>query len=59
MMCFRPYYSGSTSFFDVYMKIAFLPQMILWIAFTVLVGALFGTIVTALVFRGKTAPATS
>ncbi len=54
-----PIFSGSTSFFNVYMKIAFLPQMILWIAFTVLVGALFGTIVTALVFRGKMASATS
>ena len=54
-----PIYTGSISFFDVYMKIAFLPQMVLWIAFTVLVGALFGSIVTALVFRGKMAPATS
>jgi hypothetical protein len=54
-----PVYRGSTSFFDVYMKIAFLPQMVLWIALTVLVGALFGSIVTALVFRGKMAPATS
>jgi len=41
------------------MLIAFLPQMVVWIAFTVLVGALVGTIVTALAFRGKSAPATS
>jgi hypothetical protein len=54
-----PTYSGSTSFFNLYLNIAFLPQMILWIAFTVLVGALFGSIVTALVVRGKTAPTTS
>jgi hypothetical protein len=54
-----PNYSGPTSFFGEYMMIAFLPQMVLWIAFTVLVGALFGSIVTALAFRGKTAPATT
>jgi len=54
-----PNYAGSTSFFVVYMKIAFLPQMVLWIAFTVLVGALFGSMVAALVCRGKTPPATS
>ncbi|HMD86721.1 MAG TPA: hypothetical protein VKO18_18690 [Terriglobia bacterium] len=52
-----PNYSGPTSFFGQYMLIGFLPQMVMWIAFTVLVGALFGTLVTALVFRGKTAPA--
>jgi hypothetical protein len=52
-----PHYSGPTSFFGQYMVIAFLPQMVTWIAFTVLVGALVGTIVTALVCRGKTTPA--
>jgi hypothetical protein len=51
-------YSGPTSFIGQYMQIAFLPQMVMWIAFTVLVGALVGTLVTALVVRGKTtAPA--
>src|SRR5208282_4067500 len=54
-----PNYSGPTSFFGEYMFVAFLPQMVMWIAFTVLVGALFGSLVTALAFRGKTAPATS
>jgi hypothetical protein len=40
------------------MMIAFLPQMVIWIAFTVLVGALAGSLITALVVRGKTtAPA--
>jgi hypothetical protein len=38
------------------MLIAFLPQMVVWIAFTVVIGALIGTIVTALAFRGKTTP---
>jgi hypothetical protein len=39
------------------MVIAFLPQMVVWVAFTVLVGALFGAVVTAWVFRGETTPA--
>jgi hypothetical protein len=52
-----PNYSGPTSFIGQYMVIAFLPQMVLWIAFTVLVGTIIGTLVTALAFRGKTAPA--
>jgi len=51
-------YSGPTSFIGQYMMIAFLPQMVIWIAFTVLVGALVGTLITALVVRDKTtAPA--
>jgi len=49
-----PNYPGPTSFVGKYMFVAFLPQMVLWIAFTVLVGAIVGTIVTALVCRGKT-----
>ncbi len=52
-----PNYSGPTSFLGQYMVIAFLPQMVVWIAFTVLVGALVGSIVTAVVFRGRTTPA--
>jgi hypothetical protein len=51
-----PNYSGPTSFLGQYMMIAFLPQMVLWIAFTVLVGALVGTIVAAIVGRGKATP---
>jgi hypothetical protein len=34
--------------------LAVLPQMVIWIAFTVLVGALVGSLVCALAFRGKT-----
>jgi hypothetical protein len=54
-----PNYSGPASFFGRYMMIAFLPQMVMWIAFTVLVGALVGSIVTALVLRSKTTPVTT
>jgi hypothetical protein len=52
-----PTYSVPTTFFGQYMVIAFLPQMVVWVAFTVLVGALFGAVVTAWVFRGETTPA--
>jgi hypothetical protein len=52
-----PNYSGPTSFIGQYMLIAFLPQMVIWIAFTVLVGAFVGSLVCALAFRGKTTPA--
>jgi hypothetical protein len=54
-----PGYSGPTSFFGKYMMVAFLPQMVLWPAYTVAIGALFGSIVTGLVYRGKTPPATA
>jgi hypothetical protein len=54
-----PNYSGPASFWGKYMFIAFLPQMVIWIAFTVLVGAFVGAIVTVLAFRGKSVPATS
>ena len=54
-----PNYAGPTSFFGQYMFIAFLPQMVIWIAFTVLVGSLVGAPVAALVCRGRTTPAAS
>jgi hypothetical protein len=53
------HYSGPTSFLGQYMVIAFLPQMVVWIAFTVLVGTLAGALVTAVAFRGKTTPPAS
>ncbi|MGO8789896.1 MAG: hypothetical protein ACLQVL_21255 [Terriglobia bacterium] len=53
-----PNYSGPTSFLGQYMLIAFLPQMVVWIAFTVVMGALIGAIVTALVVRDKATPVT-
>jgi hypothetical protein len=53
-----PNYAGPESFLGKYMLIAFLPQMVVWIAFTVLVGAFIGTLVAAVACRDKTAPAT-
>ena len=53
-----PNYSGPTSFIGMYVYLALLPQMIIWIAFTVLVGGLVGILVAALVPRGQaTSPA--
>jgi hypothetical protein len=44
-----------SGFWSTYMQIGFLPQMILWIAFTVVLGALFGGIAAAIANRGKPA----
>jgi hypothetical protein len=54
-----PNYSGPTSFLGKYMLIAFVPQMVVWIAFTVVVGALIGSLVAAAVCRDKVASATT
>jgi hypothetical protein len=46
-------------FLPTFFLIGFLPQMIIWIAFTVIVGSLFGTITAAVTRRGRSvAPAT-
>jgi hypothetical protein len=49
----RPDFPVSNSFWPRYFQIAFLPQMVLWIAFTIITGSLFGSIVTAIRRRGK------
>lgn len=47
------------SFWTKYVGIGLIPQLIGWIAFTVIVGMLFGSITAAIARRGKTvAPAT-
>jgi hypothetical protein len=43
-----------TGFWSTYFQIAFLPQMLIWIAFTLVTGSLTGSI-TAVVTRSKTA----
>ncbi len=50
-----PAYNGPMSFLPKYFLIGFLPQLVFWVAFTVLVGALFGTIVAAIARRAKPA----
>jgi len=44
-----------TGFWSTYMQIGFLPQMILWIAFTVVIGGLFAGIAAAIANRRKPA----
>jgi len=51
-----PPFPVPTSFFPLYMEIAFLPQLVLWIVFTVLMGTLAGSLVAGLVVRHQ-APA--
>jgi hypothetical protein len=47
------------AFLPKFLLLGVLPQMIIWIAFTVIVGMLFGSITAAIARRGKTvAPAT-
>lgn len=48
-----PGFPADMAFWPKYLHIALLPQLIFWVVFTVLIGALFGTIVTAIVRRGK------
>jgi hypothetical protein len=49
-----PNYTGPTSLVGKWFAIGAIPQLILWIAFTMTVGMLFGGVVTALVRRGRT-----
>lgn len=48
-----PGFPADTAFWPKYMQIAFVPQMILWIAFTIITGALTGSIVAAVKRRGQ------
>jgi hypothetical protein len=43
------------AFWPKYLLIGVVPQLVLWIAFTAVVGALFGSIANALLHRGKVA----
>ena len=49
----RPDFPVSTEFWPKYFQIAFVPQMILWIAFTIITGMLTGSIVAAVKRRGQ------
>lgn len=50
-----PGYPANVPFWTKYLQIAIAPQLIFWIAFTVLIGSLFGGIAAALARRGKPA----
>jgi len=49
-----PGFPPETGFWSTYLQIGFLPQMVFWIAFTVITGSLFGAIAAAL-FRRRPA----
>jgi hypothetical protein len=46
---------AQASFAKKYIEEALIPQMTLWIGWTVVIGALFGTVVAAIARRGKPA----
>ena len=48
-----PGFPADTAFWPKYMQIAFVPQMLMWIVFTIIVGSLFGAIAVAVAHRSK------
>jgi len=51
-----PEFPKDLSFWSKYIQLAVVPQMIMWIAFTIIMGSLFGGIALAWAQRGKSAP---
>jgi hypothetical protein len=49
-----PGFPTDTSFWSKYLQIAFLPQMVFWIAFTIITGSLCGSITAGFANRRKT-----
>jgi hypothetical protein len=50
-----PGYPPEAGFWGKYLELALLPQLIFWVAFTILIGALFGVTVTAILRRHRPA----
>ena len=48
-----PGFPSEMAFWPTYLHIALLPQLVFWVMFTVLIGALFGAIVAAIAGRGR------
>ena len=48
-----PGFPPDTPFWPKYLQIAFVPQMLMWIVFTIIVGSLFGSIAVAVAHRRK------
>ncbi|MGH9827533.1 MAG: hypothetical protein ACREDR_30265, partial [Blastocatellia bacterium] len=48
-----PSFPANVSFWPKYIQIGVLPQLIFWVAFTIVSGSLFGSIVAAVVHRRK------
>jgi hypothetical protein len=54
-----PGFPEDTAFWPKYMQIAFVPQMLIWIVFTIIIGMLFGGIAVAVAYRRKREPQTA
>lgn len=52
-----PEFAVPMTFMEKYIELALVPQLVLWVAYTVIVGALLGSIAVAV--RGKAAPPTA
>ena len=50
-----PDFPGDLSFWDKFIQLAVVPQMVMWIAFTIIMGSLFGGIAIALARRSRPA----
>ena len=48
-----PGFPEDTAFWPKYLQIAFVPQMLMWIVFTIIIGTLFGSIAVAVAHRGR------
>jgi hypothetical protein len=48
-----PNFPEGVAFWPKYMQIAFVPQMLVWIVFTIIIGSLFGSIAVAVAHRSK------
>lgn len=54
-----PGYNGPTDLLPKWIMIGLIPQMLLWVSFTIVVGSVFGAIVRAVARRGKPAVQTA
>lgn len=48
-----PGFPEDTAFWPKYIQIAFVPQVLMWIVFTIIIGTLFGSVAVAIAHRGK------
>lgn len=48
-----PGFPADTAFWPKYLQIAFVPQMLMWVVFTIIVGSLFGGVAVAVARRSR------
>ncbi len=54
-----PGYNGPTALLPKWVMIGLIPQMLLWVSFTIVLGSVFGAVVSAIARRGKPAVQTA